>query len=361
MVDSMITFVLDNEIVKWTQIVLAHIFLIGMCYYCWRQKRENKKCNYLEEYSISSVVLDYFNNKKMTDQVVFFLLLELIQKKIYVLEKRNGEYFLKWNKKEFFSLTNCGLQDYEEELVRFLNPLLLENNSEEKSIAIANLKEKSKTNIKLLKVKLNIYEKLKNSIFKEYGLIEKEKNSRLIVITIIIYYLLMFPSFQLKNLLIVLIYAVIGIVIGLFLKKKQFLNGKRLLVWILFYGTSFVLYPYLKTIMISFQGFPLWLQFFNPFLLFVICMIGTTSFYSLRQQKLFRTMEEMKQKLEKNLWSKEMITESQIREYYLVSEAFNISFHNIPRDRFDKQALSMLKEIKKIEKIFNNFSKLFYR
>lgn len=357
----MITFVFDNEIVKWTQIILAHIFLIGMCYYCWRQRKENKKCNCLEEYSLSPVILDYFTNKRMTDQVVFFLLLELIQKGIYVLEKRNNEYFLKWNRKEFFSLEKCGLHDYEEELVKFLNPLLLEHNSEEKVVAITNLKEKSKASIKLLKAKLNIYEKLKNYICNQYGLIEKEKNSKLIFITILTYYLLMFPSLQLKNLMIAFIYAIVGILIGFFLNKSQLLHVKRLLVWVLFYGISFLLYPFLKTIMVSFQGFPLWLQFFNPFLLFVICMIGTTSFYSIKQQSLFRAMDELKQKLEKNLWNKEKITEEKIKEYYIVSEALKISFHNIPRDQFDTQALSMMKEIKKIEKMLNNFSKLFYQ
>ena len=360
----MIEFVFESEEIKILQIVLAHLFLIFMIVFVLKKRRESKKMSDFKDVlfvHISPVVLHYFENGHFTDKTFWFILLGLVEKDFYVIYKDeyNG-YMLKWNKEDMFELSNYDLEEYEEEIVKFLNPFLLENSKEKKEIPIRKLKGKFEMSLRFNKVIPGTFAKLKNRIHEEYGLLEKRKNIRFITITILIYYILMFPSFKIENLLLCASYIILGIMIGLFLNHNRISWLRLLMVWVVYYLLSYLFYPLLPNIFVKSDGILTLLTLFNPIILLTICFIGTTNFTNPKQQELFRYLKSLKSKIKEKFWKKETTIE-EMKNDYIKALCLNISFSDISKKDLSEEKLLFIHGITEVEKTLLGVSKLFYR
>ncbi len=360
----MIEFVFESEEIKILQIVLAHFFIIFMLIFVFLKRRESKKMSDFKDVlftNMSPVTLHYFENGHFTDKTFWFILLGLVEKKFYTFYKDeyNG-YMLKWNREDMFELSNYDLEEYEEEIVKFLNPFLLENSKEKKEIPIRKLKGKFQMSLRFNKVIPEAFTKLKKRIGEEYGLLEKRKNIRFITITILCYYVLMFPSFQIENLLLCASYIIFGIMIGLFLNHNRMSWMRLLLVWIVYYALAYFLYPLLPSIFVVNDGIITLLTLFNPLLLFVICFIGITNFTNPKQQELFRYLNSLKKQIKERLWKKETPIE-EMKNYYIKALSLNISFSDNLERELNGEKLLFISGITEVEKTLLGVSKLFYR
>lgn len=360
----MIEVVFDNEIIKIIQMFLAFATLVAMIFYVLKKKGNSKIVHLKQEekklVDIPPAILNYFETGKFNDKTFFLVLLGLIEKKFYNIYKNEaGEYVIKWNKEDMFSLDNYDLEEYEEVIVKFLNPFLLEGNLKKREIPIKGLKEKFEMSMGLRKVMPKVYRGLKNKIAQDYGFLEKEKNIQFIMITIFIYYLLMFPSLQFINMIVCFLYLLVGVMIGLFLNSKKIPWFRLLLVWIFYYGIAYFGYPFLANVFIPYQGIITWLQFFNPLLLLTICLIGTTNFTNPTQQCLFQKMQLLKENTKEKLLNSDKITKEMIEKYYITAEALNISITDIPTDKLEKKEKELVQELVSLETQLQYLSKMF--
>lgn len=360
----MIEFVFESAEVKALQVILAHLFLVLMIIYVFKKKRESKKMSDFKDVlftNISPVVLHYFEMGHFTDKTFWFILLGLIDKDFYTIYKDeyNG-YMLKWNKGDMFELSNYDLEEYEEEVVKFLNPFLLENSKEKKEIPIRKLKGKFEMSLRFNKVIPDTFTKLKNRISEEYGLLEKRNNIQFITIAILFYYILMFPSVQTENLLLCASYMILGIIIGLFLNHNRMSWMRVTFVCIIYYGLAYLFYPLLPSIFSVHNGIVTLLTLFNPLLLFTICFIGTTNFTNPKQQELFRYLYSLKLKLKENLYNQN-ITVEEMKKDYIKALSLNISMSDILKKDLNDEKRQFLNRMKEVEKTLLGVSKLFYR
>lgn len=360
----MIGFVFENEKIKVIQIVLAHLFLIFMIIFVLRKRKENKKMSDFKDVlftHISPVVIHYFESGHFTDKTFWFILLGLVEKDFYTIYKDeyNG-YMLKWNKEDMFELSNYDLEEYEEEIVKFLNPFLLENSKEKKEIPIRKLKGKFEMSLRFNKVIPEAFKKLKNRIHEEYGLLEKRKNIRFITITILFYYILMFPSLQIENLLLCASYVILGIMVGLFLNHNRMSWMRLFFVWIVYYLLSYLLYPLLPSIFIESNGIITLLTLFNPLLLFTICLIGTTNFTNPKQQELFQYLYSLKAKIKERFYNKETTVE-EMKHDYIKALSLNISFTDILKKNLSGEKRLFMNGVIEVEKTLHGVSKIFYQ
>lgn len=360
----MIEFVFESAEIKILQIVLAHLFLILMLIFVLKKRRESKKMSDFKDVlfdHISPVVLHYFENGHFTDKTFWFILLGLVEKDFYIIYKDeyNG-YMLKWNKEDMFELSNYDLEEYEEEIVKFLNPFLLENSKEKKEIPIRKLKGKFEMSLRFNKVIPEAFSKLKNRIREEYGLLEKRKNIRFITITILFYYILMFPSFQIENLLLCASYIILGIMIGLFLNHNKTSWMRLLFVWIVYYLLSYLLYPLLPSIFVASNGIITLLTLFNPLLLLTICFIGTTNFTNPKQQELFRYLYSLKTKIKERFCNKETTVE-EMKKDYIKALSLNISLIDFLKKNLSGEKRLFINGVIEVEKTLLGVSKIFYQ
>ncbi|MCI9233302.1 MAG: DUF2207 domain-containing protein [Bacilli bacterium] len=360
----MIEFVFESAEIKIIQIVLAHLFLIFMIVFVMKKRRESKKMSDFKDVlftHISPVVLHYFENGRFTDKTFWFILLGLVEKDFYTIYKDeyNG-YMLKWNKEDMFELSNYDLEEFEEEIVKFLNPFLLENSKERKEIPIRKLKGKFQMSMRFSKVIPEAFAKLKNRISEEYGLLEKRKNIQFISITILCYYILMFPSVQIENLLLCASYIMFGIMIGLFLNHNKISWIKIIVVWIVYYLFAFFLYPLLPSIFVFSKGMITLLTLFHPMLLLTICFIGTTNFTNPKQQELFRYLNSMKAKI-REIFCNNEITVEEMENYYIKALSLNVSLFDVHQKNMTEEKKDFVGKMKEIEKTLLGISKLFYQ
>lgn len=360
----MIEFVFESAEIKILQVVLAHLFLIAMIVYVVKKRMESKKMSDFKDVlftNISPVVLHYFENGHFTDKTFWFILLGLVEKDFYTIYKDeyNG-YMLKWNKEDMFELSNYDLEEYEEEIVKFLNPFLLENSKEKKEIPIRKLKGKFEMSLRFNKVIPEAFTKLKNRISEEYGLLEKRNNIQFIAITILIYYILMFPSVQIENLLLCASYIMLGIIIGLFLNHNHTSWLKVIFIFILYYGLAYLFYPLLPSIFVFHKGIITLLFLFNPLLLFTICFIGTTNFTDPKQQELFHYLRTLKSKLKENLGNPNLTLE-EMKHDYMQALSLNISLSDMLKKDLSEEKKQFLNGMKEVEKTLLGVSRLFYR
>jgi len=360
----MIELVFESEEIKMIQIILAHLFLIFMIILVLKKRRESKKMSDFKDVlfaHISPVVLHYFESGHFTDKTFWFILLGLVEKDFYKIYKDeyNG-YMLKWNKEDMFELSNYDLEEFEEEIVKFLNPFLLENSKEKKEIPIRKLKGKFQMSLRFNKVIPEAFAKLKNRIGEEYGLLEKRKNIRFITITILLYYILMFPSFQIENLLLCASYIIFGIMVGLFLNHNRMSWIRLLLVWVVYYLLSYLLHPLLPSIFAVSEGLITLFTLFNPLLFLTICLIGTTNFTNPKQQELFRYLYSLKGQIKERLSNKE-ITIEEMKLDYIKALSLNISLSDILKKDLNEEKMQFINGITEVEKTLLGVSKLFYR
>lgn len=359
----MIEVVFKNDTLKLVQIILAITILIVITIYICKKKFNNKKMfekqKNKKEIEIPLVVLNYFEKGKFTEKTFLLILLELEKKGFYSIYKnKNNSYIIKWLKDEMFELDNYDLEEYEELVISFINPFLLEGSIENKEISIIELKEKIEASTRRVQVIQNIYQKLKNSIKEEYGFLEKNKNIELIIVTVLIYYFLVFPNFGIFNIMICSIYVILAFIIGLIVGTSKFSWWRVVFISVIYYCIGIVSYSFLNELFIPNDGLITWILFFNPLLLLTICLIGTTKFSNYKQYLLVQQINSLRLIINDKLLNKKNINLDNIKKYYTISQAFNISITKISTENFNEEEQKIIEELISKEKELQCLTKI---
>lgn len=316
--------------VKLLQILILTFYLIFIFIVCLFYKRKKNKKQYFRDIpdDLPIVVLKYYSDGKFSSKSVWLILLDLIRRDYYKLEwnKDKTVYKIRWNKHDMFNLKEYNLYSFEERLVKYINTYLI--NNKENSIDIKDLFNQMKLDPKLNERIDEIYDNLKSEVKNCYGLVSYVKNYEYAFLTILVYFFIIFQSYN--YILLGIIYSGLILLISTVLKNIKFnLNGIIMFI-ILLFSTVTLLSLFIPMFLFVENGILLLILYFNPLLFIVITQILKLKMYEKKQKELLDKINGLKMFMKdfSNLKDKPMSYIEFYEEYYVLAEALGVKIND---------------------------------